>query len=256
MPYWYRVTAPQLARAKPTPLRKPGAYKATTRGGSRLVSEYRYPERMVGLGVVTNLAGPERVYRVTLARPAANFGVVVTSEARGVHIEPRIVRAGDENRLVGNTSLPYNLNPYLRIFEQPIRAAGAILPAAGAYDVVFDTPSARASGAFTFRYWLNDTTPPRVVLRTRAVRGGADVVLAATDAGSGVDPQSLVVRVDGQEQRARFQRGRILVDTSDLRRGRRALYVQVSDVQESRNMEQVAAILPNTRIVRTTFVVR
>ncbi|HWG56111.1 MAG TPA: S8 family serine peptidase, partial [Gaiellaceae bacterium] len=81
IPYWYRVTAPALARAKPVPLRRAGTYRATTRGGTRLVSEYRYPERAVGLGVATSLTGPERVYRVTLRRPAANFGVVVTRQA-------------------------------------------------------------------------------------------------------------------------------------------------------------------------------
>ncbi|HWG56343.1 MAG TPA: hypothetical protein VNT58_07460, partial [Gaiellaceae bacterium] len=221
-----------------------------------LVSEYRYPERAVGLGVATSLTGPERVYRVTLRRPAANFGVVVTRQARGVRIEPRIVRAGDENRLVGYTALPFNLNPYLRIFEQPVRASGAILPAAGAYDVVFDTPSAAAAGAFTFRYWINDTRPPSLALRTRAVARGGDVVVTASDAGSGVDPRSVFVRVDGAERRARFAGGRIRLDTAGLARGRHVLSVQVSDYQESRNMENVAAILPNTRILRTSFTVR
>ena len=34
------------------------------------------------------------------------------------------------------------------------------------------------------------------------------------------------------------------------------IHVQVSDYQESRNMENVGRILPNTRILQTTFVVR
>ena len=256
IPYWFRITAPALGRAKATPLRRPGTYRATTRGGTRLVSEYRYPERVLGLGLASTLAGPERVYRVTLRRPAVNFGVVVTSQGRGVDIEPRIVRAGDENRLVGFTALPLNLNPYLRILDQPVRAAGALLPAAGAYDVVFDTPDVAAAGAFTFRYWLNDVTPPALALATRAVKRGNDLVVLARDAGSGVDPASRVVRVDGRERRARLVGGRILVDTAALPRGRHTLVAQLSDYQESRNMENVAKILPNTRVLRTTFTVR
>ena len=38
--------------------------------------------------------------------------------------------------------------------------------------------------------------------------------------------------------------------------GRHALRLQVSDYQETRNMENVGRILPNTRILATTFVVR
>jgi subtilisin family serine protease len=256
IPYWFRVSAPALARARPTLLRRQGVHRATTRGGTTLVSRYRYPESPTGFGFATELPGPERVFRVRLTRPVANFGVVVTSQARGVRVEPRIVRAGDENRLVGYTALPFNLNPYLRIFEAPVLASGAILPAAGQYDVVFDTPSAARAGAFTFDFWIGDVRPPTLGLRTRTVRRGADVVVAATDAGSGVDRASIVARVDGRELRARFVRGRVLLDTAGLARGRRALVLQVSDYQESRNMENVGAILPNTRILRTTFTVR
>ena len=71
---------------------------------------------------------------------------MVTSRARGVRVEPRIVHAGDERRLTGYAALPFNLNPYLRTFGDPVLAAGAILPAAGRYDVVFDSPSAARAG--------------------------------------------------------------------------------------------------------------
>ena len=62
--------------------------------------------------------------------------------------------------------------------------------------------------------------------------------------------------VGGREVRSRLQGGRILVPTAGLARGRHALVVQLSDYQESRNMENVAAILPNTRVLRTSFTVR
>ena len=256
VPYWLRVSAPALGRAKTTKLTRPGMHNATTRGGSTLVSTYRYPESPRGLGFPTTLPGPERVFRVNLARRVANFGVVVTSEARGVVVEPRIVRAGDENRLTGYPALPFNLNPYLRIFQEPVPASGAILPAPGAYDVVFDSPSKARSGAFTFRFWVGDTKPPKLTLRTRSVRRGAQVAVAATDAGSGVDRRSIVARVDGAERAASFRNGRVLVSTNGLRRGPHTLVLQVSDYQESRNMENVGAILPNTRILRVRFTVR
>jgi hypothetical protein len=137
-----------------------------------------------------------------------------------------------------------------------VLASGTILPAAGAYDVVFDSPSAARAGAFTFRYWLNDATPPTVALRTRTVKSGARIVVAASDRGSGVDPASLVIRIDGDEHAGQFAAGTIRISTTGLRKGRHALRVQVSDYQESRNMENVGRILPNTRILQTTFVVR
>ena len=48
---------------------------------------------------------------------------------------------------------------------------------------------------------------------------------------------------------------RVRIPTNGLRPGRR-LRLQVSDYQETRNMENVGRILPNTRILATTFVVR
>ena len=256
VPYWLRVSAPALGRAKTTRLTRPGVHKATTRGGSSLVTTYRYPESPRGLGFPTSLPGPERVFRVNVTRRVANFGVAVISEARGVVVEPRIVVAGDENRLTGYPALPFNLNPYLRVFQEPVPASGAILPAPGAYDVVFDSPSRATAGAFTFRYWVGDTKPPKLTLRTRNVRRGARVDVAATDAGSGVDRRSIVARVDGSERAASFRNGRVLIGTNGLSRGSHALVLQVSDFQESRNMENVGPILPNTRILRARFTVR
>ena len=256
IPYWFGTGTPALAGAKRGALRTPGNYKSSTKGGTTRVTRYRYPENPVGFGFSAALPGPERVFRVTLARPAANFGVVVTSRATGVRVEPRIVLAGDERRLTGYAALPFNLNPYLRTFGELVLAAGTILPAAGAYDVVFDSPSAARAGAFTFRYWVNDVTAPSLALRTRTVKRGGQIVLAASDRGSGIDPASIVFRVDGEEHAGRFTAGTIRVSTAGLRKGRHALRVQVSDYQESRNMENVGRILPNTRILQTTFVVR
>jgi hypothetical protein len=255
IPYWFRTGAAKLANAKTTPLRRAGTYSSTTKGGSVRITSYSYPQPSSRVGFSTKLAGPERVFRLTLGRPATNFGVVITSRAKGVRIEPRIVHAGDERRLTGYAALPFNLNPYLRTFSEPVLAAGTILPAAGSYDVVFDSLSAASAGKFAFRFWLNDSTPPAVVLKTKRVKSDATLALAVTDRGSGVDPASLIVLIDGQERIARLAGGTVRIRANALAKGKHTLRFQVSDYQETRNMENVGPILPNTRIVQTSFVV-
>jgi hypothetical protein len=47
----------------------------------------------------------------------------------------------------------------------------------------------------------------------------------------------------------------VSIPTAQLRKGRHTLRLQVSDYQESRNMENVGPILPNTRVLTTSFVV-
>ena len=252
IPYWLGVTVGSVLRPHAT-LRRTGTYRGTTRGKPARAAEYAYPELVRGRRAV--LAGPEHVFRLRLGAAAANFGVAVLSRARRAAVEPRVVRNGDPSQLVGYTSLPFNLNPYLRDFLEPRNVAGAVLPAAGTYDVVFDTPTAAGAGAFTFRFWINDTRPPRLRARTRvAQRGWLPIV--ATDAGAGVDPASTVATVDGRARRTRHTRGRILVDVRGVRRGRHRLTLQVSDYQESRNMENVPRILPNTSRLSLVFTVR
>ena len=87
------------------------------------------------------------------------------------------------------------------------------------------------------------------------VKSDATVVLAVTDRGSGIDPASIVVLLDGQERTARLVGGTVRVRANALAKGSHKLRVQVSDYQESRNMENVGPILPNTRILTTSFVV-
>jgi hypothetical protein len=64
-----------------------------------------------------------------------------------------------------------------------------------------------------------------------------------------------VVLVDGKERRGSVAGGTFRIQTAGLAKGRHTLRFQVSDYQETRNMENVGPILPNTRIVQTTFVV-
>jgi hypothetical protein len=183
----------------------------------------------------------------------ANFGVAVTGGSSLV--QPRVVRAGDENQLLGELALPYNANPYLPGFEVPARVAGAALQGAGDYDVVFDSATQSGAGPFTFRFWIGDTTPPSA--RLLSARGGL-LRISARDAGSGIDPARIRLSVDGRRRTARYDAGRglVLVSIHGLRRGRHTLKLLVSDYQESKNMENVRRILPNTRRLSTVFVVR
>jgi hypothetical protein len=171
-------------------------------------------------------------------------------------VEPRTVVAGDENRQVGYTSLPINLNPYLADFLDPTLVSGAVRPAPGAYDIVFDSPSQAQAGRFTFRFWIDDARPPTLRLLTRRIARGGTLLVRARDTGSGVDPTTMVASVDGRAVRARYGKGVVRIAAGSLGRGRHRLVLQVSDYQETRNQENVPRILPNTRRISATFVVR
>src|SRR5207253_804956 len=180
------------------------------------VSSYRYPQP----ADAPALTGPEQVYRIHLARPVANFGVAVLSGA----VTPRIVAGGDENRLAGYTALPIDLNPYRSSYGNATPVVGTVLPGAGDYDVVFETAPGKAPGRFTFRFWTDDTTPPRIVVPKTVT--SRSVPITITDAGSGVDPATLRLLVDGQSRTAKLRAGLLRVP---LARGRHVLRVTVSD---------------------------
>jgi len=93
-------------------------------------------------------------------------------------------------------------------------------------------------------------------LLTRSVRAGGSLHVAVTDAGSGVDPASVHATLDGRGVAVRYRRGRATISTRSLGRGSHRLVVRASDYQEAKNMENSGPILPNTRRVSTTFVVR
>jgi subtilisin family serine protease len=257
VPFWGRVAVPALARHTPLVLRRAGVHRGTTAGRPALVTRYRYPEDPGGVGVTTFLRGPEAVYRFRLTRAARNFGVVVTGSGPGTRIEPRVVSGLDENRLTGYAALPVHHNPYLDGFRRPVPAAGALSPLPGEYAVVFDSATRAGAGRFTFRFWINDVKPPTLRLRTRVVRHGAgSVLVSATDAGSGVYPDSLRATIDGRLTRAKYERGVVLVRVTGSAVGKHRLRLRVSDYQETKNTENVARILPNTRTLTATFTIR
>jgi subtilisin family serine protease len=257
IPYWFLAASPALNRAASTTLTAPGTYRGDTRGHSSLVTRYRYPDVPANGAVTASLLGPEQVFRFTPLRPVANFGVVITRRGKGSTVEPRVVAAGDENRLTGYPALPVNLNPYLAAFDSAVLAAGAVRPAIGpSYDLVFDSATASGAGAFTFRFWVNDTRPPTAALDRASVALGLPLLVRVADQGSGVDPATIRVSIDGKARLVVVRAGVVRIPTDALRRGTHRLRLQVSDYQESRNMENVPPILPNTRVLSKTIAIR
>ena len=162
----------------------------------------------------------------------------------------------DENRLTGYAGLPVNHNPYMDEFREGVLAAGALSPTPGEYSVVFDSAAKAGAGPFMFRYWVNDVEPPVLRLRTRTVTGGSAILVAATDTGAGVYPESIVATVDGDLARARFHHGVVSISTGGLAPGSHRVGLRVSDYQEAKNTENVGPILPNTRTLSVGFRIR
>jgi subtilisin family serine protease len=240
IPFWLDIDHPVLAGEKAVPLTTPGTYTGTTLGKPSKIDAYRFPTGGDG-----TYPGPESVYSVTIRKPVANFGVVVLSG----HAVPHVTFAGDENHLVGYTGLPIALNPYTPGFGEPRPIAGDVLVAPGTYDIVFDTRSAADAGPFTFRYWVNDTTPPTIKVAAAAKR---TIAVTITDAGAGVDPQSVAITIDGHRATGRHSGAELLFTALP---GKHVVVVSASDYQEAKNMEDVAKIRPNTATTTRTVVV-
>src|SRR5262249_23426355 len=100
VPYWLHVEIPKIGTEPHVTLSKPGVSGANTAGKKSLVSSYRYPDG----GAFPSLGGPEQVFQYTVkGNNVANLGAVVLTHAKGVTVSPRLVVAGDENRLTGYT---------------------------------------------------------------------------------------------------------------------------------------------------------
>ncbi|HEY7018498.1 MAG TPA: S8 family serine peptidase [Gaiellaceae bacterium] len=256
-PYWLRVTVPRLATERQILLRRPGTYRGDTRGRPSRVSSYRYPAAPGPLGVLERLRGPEQVFRFVIRGRVANAGAVVTSQTPGSLVSPRLVQGASEDRLTGYPGLPLRINPYEPNFFGLEPAVGVFHPAPGSYDLVFDTVRRSRAGRFTFRFWVNDTTPPAVRLLTRATSAGR-LSVRVTDRGSGVDPSSLVALVDGKPRRIVWSpsTGVAEVGLGNAARGKHRLTFSASDYQETKNNENAASVLPNTRSYSAAFSVR
>ena len=103
---------------------------------------------------------------------------------------------------------------------------------------------------------MNDTSPPAIRLLHRKDTIGRPIRVAVRDSGSGIDPRSLQARIGGKSVRLRYAHGVLSLRTKGLRPGKRAVIVTASDYQETKNMEDVGPVLPNTRVLHTKVTLR
>jgi hypothetical protein len=84
----------------------------------------------------------------------------------------------------------------------------------------------------------------------------SQLVLSIADSGSGLDPLSLVVLIDGRRVVFTLSAGRIRVPLDGVARGGHRIQVMAADFQETKNSESVVGVLPNTTSFRKRFTVR
>jgi hypothetical protein len=65
-----------------------------------------------------------------------------------------------------------------------------------------------------------------------------------------------VATLDGKAQSTSWNNGILQITTKGAFPGTHKLRLQISDYQESRNTENVPPILPNTRVLNATIVIR
>jgi hypothetical protein len=103
---------------------------------------------------------------------------------------------------------------------------------------------------------VNDTAPPSIRRLERKDVIGRPLRFAVHDSGSGLDPRGFHARIGGRVVRVRYANGVLFLRTKGLHPGRRTVTVKASDYQETKNMEDVGPVLPNTRVLQTTVTLR
>ena len=267
IPYYFAVTRPGLESAQPVRLRRFQAGD-TLRGVSR-ASVYRYPSAPFGpapdyTGVPMREDGAERVYVTHVNRAVANFGVSVAVSAPGTMIHPWVLGSLDENDVQGPAGTPVNVNPLTFDYRLDVGAAAAVFPRRKRFFVSVDAgrdefTGRLGAGRFVLRSWVNDVRPPRVTLLTRRVAAGRPLLVArVVDAGSGVDPISIVLNYRGALVGAEvydpltgLAAFPLSANAPRIPAGRIRAVVAAHDFQETKNVDnQSRNVLPNTTFRR------
>ena len=250
IPFWLRVGRPALAAAAATPLKAPGVRAGNTRGKPSLVSRYRYPDVPQG-GIVTAVAaGPGAGVplhadeaRGELRRrdhAAQRRGQGRAADRRGRRREP-------PHGLRGAPHEPQSVSRAIR--QSGARGRGDPAARRAATTSSSTAPPPPGAGAFAFRFWVDDTRPPSLRLTQARVRRNVPLVVRATDLGSGIDATTIRATIDGRPCSTTLVGGTLRIRTTGVKPGKHKLRLQASDYQESRNMENVPPILPNTRVL-------
>src|SRR5207248_570351 len=159
----------------------------------------------------------------------------------------------------GYAGTPVNANGLMFDYRVDVEAAGAQFPAPKDYYVAVDSASDLFTGQplpgrYQLRSWVNDVKPPTVkLLTTRVAPGRPTLAARVRDAGSGVDPFSLVIgykqvlvgaaAYDSASGIAVFP----LPAAAPALTGRTAATVEASDYQETKNVNTFGSNpMPNT----------
>jgi minor extracellular serine protease Vpr len=263
IPYDVLVDRPALASAPALPLRLVQSGQTVT--GESRAARYCCPAAPFGpapdyTGSPMDENGAEALYVTRLGRPAANMGVSVTAASRGAEIDPFFLGSPDENDVQGYAGTPVNVNNLTFDFGFAYGAAGASFPLQRSYYVAVDSGTddftgERLAGRYVLRSWVDDVRPPAVrILTTRVAAGRPTLVARVRDAGSGVDPLSLVIgyrralvgatAYDPVSGLAVFVLPRA---APPLTRGATRTTLVASDFQEGKNVNTVGEdVMPNT----------
>ena len=267
IPYFFLATRSQLAAAPAARLRP--FQSGTTKTGANRVTAYKYPSAPLGpapnfIGQPMREDGAEKVFFTDVNTTAANVGVAVWAQSAGSLIDPYFLDSLDENDVTGYAGTPVNINPLMFDYRIDVGAAGMQFPLKKRYWVAVDSLRDRftgkaQNGAFLLRYWINDVRPPAIQLLTTRVAAGRPLMAARVlDAGSGVDPFSLVIayrRVllaaalyDPASGLALFP---LPAQAPAFPVGRTETILVGSDFQETKNIEPPGEnIMPNTAFRR------
>ena len=274
IPYLFAVTRPALAGLRAVPLRL--FQSGDTRRGRSRVSQYGFPTAPFGppptyTGPPMVQNGSERLFRIRINEPVANFGVSVLFAAPGTAVDPWVLGSPDENDVQGAAGTPVNVNPLTFDYRVDIGAAGAALPRPKIYYVAVDSGRDLSTGRsyggrYVLQSWVNDVSPPLIIPITTRVSTGrptlvARIVDGVFEPGSGVDPLSLAIgygrsiigaaAYDPLTGLAVFPLPR---EAPALRRGRPPIVLVASDNQEAKNVNTSGNdIMPNTAYRRTSL---
>ncbi len=283
------MTRPQLTGSPTTPLR--AVQTGDTRNGDDRARVYRWPTlpfgilSIFGVDPSVNDDGKEKVYTLDIARQAVNAGVVIdrprlrldagiTAQlSSNAPIHPWFLSSLDENDVQGYSGIPVNSNGLMPDFLRNVGAAGGVFLPPGRYYVSVDSGrdffSGRSlAGPYRLRSWVNDVRPPNIDLITRRISAGRPTIVARVrDAGSGVDPLSMLL-LFGQD----FQLSATAYDSdtgiavfpipreaNELQPGPEFMRIFASDFQETKNIQTEGVNpMPNSRFrgVRMEVVTR
>ncbi|MDX6507786.1 MAG: minor extracellular serine protease Vpr [Gaiellaceae bacterium] len=273
VPYYFSVQYPQIGRAPRDTIK---TYQlGDTSKGTSYVNQYRFPTEPFGpppfyFGKPFNEDGAEQVYTVRVTSHAANAGAAVVAAEPNTLVEPWFLGSLNEDDVQGYPGTPVNVNGLTFEYQFDNGAAAVDFPHEGRYFVAVDSradpyTNQPLRGQYVLHAWQNDVTPPRFKFLTKIVTPGRPLLAGiVSDRGAGVDPLSLVL---GYKQTlllaALYDPGSGLVLWSldgapRLRLGKTPLIAVASDYQESKNIDQAGALLPNStfRSVRLRTVAR